>query len=72
MFNIKSNALKKTKKNYINVLKNRDLSSYLLHERIVNSLNRSSASAYLDTTTASKTNITRSSYCIYRFFGSKK
>ena len=63
MFNIRNNALKKTKKNYINILKNRDLSSYLLHERIVNSLNRSSASAYLDTTTASKTNITRSSYC---------
>lgn len=63
MFNIKSNALKKTKKNYINILKNRDLSSYLLHEKIINSLNRSSASAYLDTTTASKTNLTRSSYC---------
>lgn len=59
MFNTKNIALKKTKKNYINILKNRDLSSYLLHERIANSLNRSNISVNLDTT-ASKTNITRS------------
>ena len=59
MFNTKNNALKKTKKKYINLLKNKDLSSYLIHERIANSLNRSTASANLDTT-ASRTNITRS------------
>ena len=57
--NTKGNALKKTKKKYINILKNKDISSYLLHEKISNCLNRSSASAALDTT-ASKSNITRS------------
>lgn len=57
--NIRKNDLKKTKKKYINILKNKDISSYLLHEKMANSLNRSSASAALDTT-ASKSNITRS------------
>ena len=65
MFSSKNNALKKNKKKYINLLKNRDLSSYLLHERITNSLNRSTASANLDTT-ASKSNITRSQVNSYQ------
>jgi hypothetical protein len=59
MFNTNNNALKLSKKKYINILKSKDISSYLLHEKITNSLNRSRASANLDTT-VSKSNVTRS------------
>ena len=59
MFNTNNNAVKISKKKYINVLKNKDISSYLLHEKIMNSLNRSRASANLDTT-VSKSNVSRS------------
>jgi len=59
MFNTNNNVVKISKKKYINVLKNKDISSYLLHEKIMNSLNRSRASANLDTT-VSKSNVSRS------------
>lgn len=59
MFNVKSNVLKKSKKQYSNILKKTDMSSYLLHEKISTSLNRSSISSALDTT-ASRSNITKS------------
>lgn len=59
MLSKRSNALKKTKKKYINILKNTDITSYHLHEKMSNRLNRSSASAALDTT-ASRSNLTRS------------
>ena len=59
MFNTNNNAVKISKKKYINVLKSKDISSYLLHEKIVNSLNRSRASENIDTT-VSKSNVSRS------------
>ena len=59
MFNTKSNAIKLSKKKYINILKTKDISSYILHEKMTNSLNRSLMSNGLDTTT-DKSNLTRS------------
>lgn len=59
MFNAKSNVLKKSKRQYTNILKKTDMSSYLLHEKISTSLNRSSISSALDTT-ASRSNVTKS------------
>ncbi len=67
MFNTNNNALKLSKKKYINILKSKDISSYLLHEKITNSLNRSRASANLDTT-VSKSNVTRSLVNSYHKF----
>ena len=67
MFNTNNNALKLSKKKYINILKSTDISSYLLHEKITNSLNRSRASANLDTT-VSKSNVTRSLVNSYHKF----
>ena len=59
MFNTKSNAIKLSKKKYINILKTKDISSYILHEKMTNSLNRSLMSNGLDTTT-DKSYLTRS------------
>ena len=59
MFNVKSNVLKKSKRQYTNILKKTDMSSYLLHEKMSTGLNRSSISSALDTT-SSRSNITKS------------
>ena len=65
MFNTKSNVLKLSKRKYSNILKNKYKSSYLIHERISNNINHSTASANLDTT-ASRTSLTRSQINSYR------
>ena len=59
MFNVKSNVLKKSKRQYTNILKKTDMSSYLLHEKMSTGLNRSSISSALDTT-SSRSNMTKS------------
>lgn len=65
MFNTKSNVLKLSKKKYSNIMKNKYKSSYLIHERISNNINHSTASANLDTT-ASRSSLTRSYINSYR------
>ena len=65
MFNTKSNVLKLSKKKYSNIMKNKYKSSYLIHERISNNINHSTASANLDTT-ASRSSLTRSNINSYR------
>ena len=58
MFNIKYNDIKKSKKEYTHTLKNADMNSYKLHEKIATSLNHSLQSNISDTTT-SKSNTTK-------------
>ena len=58
MFNIKYNDIKKSKKDYTHTLKNADMNSYKLHEKIATSLNHSLQSNISDTT-ASKSNTTK-------------
>lgn len=58
MFNITYNDLKKSKKQYSANLKNADISSYKLHEKMCTSLNHSIQSN-ISETTASKSNTTK-------------
>ena len=55
MFNINYNDIKKSKKEYTHTLKNTDINSYKLHEKIATSLNHSIQSN-ISETTASKSN----------------
>jgi len=55
MFNINYNDIKKSKKEYSSFLKNHDINSYRLHEKINTSLNRSIQTNFTDST-ASKSN----------------
>ena len=59
MFNINYNDLKKSKKEYSNILKHTNINSYRLHEKISTMLNHSIQSNISDTT-ASKSIITKS------------
>ena len=58
MFNINYNDIKKSKKEYSSFLKNRDINSYKLHEKMNTSLNRSLLTNYTDST-ATKSNTTK-------------
>ena len=58
MFNIKYNDIKKSKKEYSSFLKNHDINSYKLHEKMNTSLNRSLLTNYTDST-ATKSNTTK-------------
>ena len=55
MFNINYNDIKKSKKEYSSFLKNHDINSYKLHEKMNTSLNRSLQTNFTDST-ASKSN----------------
>ena len=60
MFNIKYTDLKKAKKQYSSNLKNKDINSYKLHEKISSTLNHSMQSrSNISETTASKSNTTK-------------
>jgi hypothetical protein len=66
MFKINYFNRRKTKKQYLNALKNKSINSYELYKKMNNSLNNSSIISNISETTASKTIGIKTTPCTYR------